>query len=84
MRESATYQEIVQEGRQERRQEGRIEEARSALRRLAIKQFGPPQPRDIASLEGINNLQQLDELFDRVLDGSLKTWSELLTAQRDK
>jgi predicted transposase YdaD len=55
MRESTTYQAILQEGRQE----GRIEEARKFLLRLGTKQFGPPAATAVTALERIQGSQQV-------------------------
>lgn len=76
MRESATYQAIVEEGRARGLVEGRAEEARAMLLRQGRKRFGPPDAHVLAMLDGINNRERLEELGERLLDVS--TWDELL------
>ncbi len=84
MKESATYQKILREGRVEGRAEGRVEGRveglvegeRRILRRLGTRQFGKPNPLIDAALDAISDLDRLEQLSDRVLD--VKTWEELL------
>jgi hypothetical protein len=76
MRESVTYQAIVEEGRVEGRVEGRAEEARAILVRMGRKRFGPPDGRTLAILESISRPEYLEELSERLLD--VTTWDELL------
>lgn len=71
MKESSTYQWIVEQGR--------IEEAHSILLRIGRKQFGEPSQSVVAELESIRDLARLEELTDRVLDVS--NWQELLNGQ---
>lgn len=68
MKESSTYQFILQEGREE--------EGRRMLIRLGTKRLGDPDPKILSRLEGITSLQQLEELADRLLE--VETWQELL------
>jgi hypothetical protein len=68
MRESVTYQAILQEGREE--------EARAILRRLGTKRFGPPSETARAVLEGISGIERLERLSERLLD--VESWEELL------
>jgi predicted transposase YdaD len=80
MKESSTYQAILEEGRQEGRTEGRAEgavaEAKKMLRRLGDQAFGPPDARTAAIIEGIDDLAHLEELLDRILSAS--GWQDLL------
>ncbi len=80
MKESATYQKILREGRVEGRAEGRVEGLvegeRRILRRLGTRQFGKPDPLIDAALDAITDLDRLEQLSDRVLE--VKTWEELL------
>jgi len=76
MKESTTYQEIVQEGREE----GRIAGAREILLDYGTKHLGAPTPSERASINAIHDLQQLKDLFARIDDGSVGTWSELLAS----
>jgi predicted transposase YdaD len=72
MKESVTYQKIVDEGRVE----GREEEARVLLLRLGRKRFGPPSPEAEAALAGITAIERLETLSERLLD--VENWEELL------
>ena len=72
MKESVTYQAIVEEGRQE----GRAEEARNILLRQGSVRFGPPSEAVLSTLAEINTLETLEILSIRVL--SVESWTELL------
>jgi predicted transposase YdaD len=89
MKESSTYQAILEEGRVEGRMEGRMEgrtegavaEAKKVLRLLGEEAFGPAEGRTITSIEEINDLAQLEELLKRLR--SATSWQELF-AQRTR
>jgi predicted transposase YdaD len=68
MKESSTYQAILDEGR--------AEGARKVLLRLGAKRFGPPDDRTRTAIEGITKLRRLERLAERSLDVS--SWEELL------
>ena len=70
MKESVTYQAIVEEGRQE--------EARRLLLRLGGVRFGSPSDAVKATVEGITTLETLEILSIRLL--SVESWTELLAA----
>jgi predicted transposase YdaD len=72
MKESVTYQAIVDEGRAE----GRITEARAILLRQGQKRFGPPTAEMRAALEAITSIERLELLAERLLD--VESWQELL------
>ncbi len=72
MRESTTYQAILEEGRAE----GRADEARRIVLRQGRLKFGPPDRRARAALERITDVEQLEQLTDRVLAAT--SWEELL------
>jgi hypothetical protein len=72
MKESSTYQAIVEEGRTE----GAIAEARKLLRRLGDKTLGPPDAPTAAALNGIADLERLETLCERV--SSATSWQQLL------
>jgi hypothetical protein len=72
MKESSTYQAILEEGRGE----GAIAEARKLLRSFGDDKFGPPDARIAASVRGIDDLARLEELCDRLK--TAKSWPELL------
>jgi predicted transposase YdaD len=74
MKESTTYQAIVEEGRQE----GRQVEARRMLLQLGEHRFGgPPGESERAALEAIASVEELERLILRLLD--VETWTELLS-----
>ena len=79
MKESTTYQAILEEGRTEGRAEGQsqgaIAEARKLLRLRGEESLGPADARITAAIERLNDLTQLDELFRRVR--SVGSWQEL-------
>jgi predicted transposase YdaD len=75
MKESSTYQAILEEGRAEGRIEGAVAEARKVLRRLGDKAFGPPDARTAAAIERLDDLAQLEELLDRL--GAATNWQAL-------
>ena len=88
MKESSTYQAILQEGLQKGQQEGRQEglrmglaegavvEARKLLRLLGERHFGPADFQTITALEGINDLARLEDLCTRL--PAIGSWQELL------
>ena len=81
MRDSSTYQAILDEGRVEGREEGRVEgraaEARALLVHLGTRRFGPPDARAQAVLEAVHDPEQLDRWCRQLLD--VESWQELLT-----
>jgi predicted transposase YdaD len=92
MKESATYQAIVEEGRALGIQEGKrlgIQEGRSgglregmkrSLELMATKRLGPPDAATSSALETVTELGQLERLLERLPDVS--TWQELLAGLR--
>ncbi|HTU89189.1 MAG TPA: hypothetical protein VMF69_03740 [Gemmataceae bacterium] len=84
MKESSTYQAILEEGRQEGRQKGLVEgrsegavaEAKKVLRLWGDDSFGAPNARTATAIERINDLAQLEDLLRRVR--SAASWQELL------
>jgi len=70
MRESTSYQLIVEEGE--------LKGERRALLLLGSQQFGEPPPNVLAVLNSIENVRTLEALLAKVLDVS--TWSELLAS----
>lgn len=79
MKESTTYQAILEEGRLEGRTEGQtqgaIAEARKLLRLRGEEAFGPADTPIIVAIEQLNDLRQLEELFKCV--SSVRSWQEL-------
>jgi hypothetical protein len=84
MKESSTYQAILEEGRVEGRAEGRTEgrtegavaEAKKVLRLLGDDVFGPPDSRTATALEQLDELAHLEELLKRFRTAG--SWQELL------
>jgi predicted transposase YdaD len=72
MRESVTYQAILEEGEAK----GAIAEARKLLLLLGRDRFGPPDRATRDALERIQDLQRLEELGVRLL--SAGSWQQLL------
>jgi len=70
MRESTTYQYILDEGR--------TEEARKILLRLGRQRFGAASRAVEATINGISDLARLERMSDRILQVS--SWAELLEA----
>lgn len=79
MRESTTYQAILQEGREEGTRQGRIAEARRILILQGSKRFGAPSAETLAFLERVNHLEAIEQLLALLLD--VESWAELLTAE---
>jgi hypothetical protein len=76
MKESSTYQAILEEGRREGQAEGAVAEAKKLLRVFGDRAFGPPNPTAAAAIERINDLTRLEELCDRLPTAG--SWRELL------
>ncbi len=72
MKESTTYQAILQEGATE----GAVQEARKLLVRLGTKRLGAPSARTQAALTKITDLGRLETLIDRL--GTVESWHALL------
>ena len=76
MKESVTYQSIVEEGEVKGRAEGKVEARQEVLLQLGRKQFGIPDPASETSLRGITDPDRLTRLIDALFDVS--SWEELL------
>jgi hypothetical protein len=80
MKESVTYQAIIEEGVEKGKALGKVEGAREELRKvlrlLGEDRFGAPDTRAAAVLERIDDLRQLEALVKRVL--TAQSWQELL------
>ncbi len=68
MRDSDTYLAILDEGREE--------QIKKDILRLAQKRFGPPDESLTARLNGITDLERLERLLDRLLEAT--GWQDLL------
>lgn len=78
MKESTTYQAILNEGMREGLAEGAVSEARKLLLRLGSKQLGRPSARTQAALDKINDLNRLETLIERI--GTAESWHRLLAS----
>jgi predicted transposase YdaD len=76
MRESSTYQYILDEGREEGRAQGALREAQKLLLRQGGRKFGKPEPAVEAAIQAIGDLDRLERMSDRLLD--VTTWQDLL------
>ena len=72
MRDSTTYQAILDEGRAE----GQTKEARKLLLLLGRRHIGEPDATVEAALQAITDLERLELLIERVLE--VASWQELL------
>ena len=70
MKESSTYQYILEEGR--------TEEARKILLRHGTRRFGIPDAPAQQAIENITSVEILETLIDRAAD--VESWSELPAA----
>ena len=76
MKESSTYQAILEEGRSEGQTEGAIAEAKKLLRLQGDAAFGPPDGQTATALDRLDDLAQLEDLFERIR--TAKNWKDLL------
>jgi predicted transposase YdaD len=76
MKESTTYQAILEEGEAKGKLEGKLEGERTILLHLASKKFGPPSKRTTRAIEAITSHERLSTLAERV--SFVSSWSELL------
>ncbi len=74
VKESSTYQAILEEGRSE----GSVTEARRLLLLLGTARFGPPDEPTRAAIQGMNSIELLEPLSIRLLNVS--SWNELLAS----
>jgi predicted transposase YdaD len=72
MKESSTYQAILEEGRTE----GAVAELKKMVRRLGDEAFGPPDSRAATAIERLDDLPRLEEMLNRVRTAG--GWPELL------
>jgi predicted transposase YdaD len=72
MRDSTTYQGILEEGRVEGRAEGSLR----VLLRLGRKRFGEPDAATLTQLQAITDLDRLDRMAERMMEAA--SWQELL------
>lgn len=80
MRESDTYQAILEEGREEGIkqgvEQGRMTTLKETLLRFGARRFGTPSPKVRERILGVQSLVELERLEDRY--DAVETWDELL------
>ena len=79
MKESSTYQAILEEGRIEGIAQGAVAEAKKVLRLQGEQAFGSPDAATAAAIERLDDLARLEGLLRRVLTAA--DWRELLAAE---
>lgn len=72
MRESSTYQAILEEGENQ----GVLKGERKALLVVGTRRFGPPDAQTWAAIEAIESIARLEQMTARLLD--VADWDELL------
>lgn len=72
MRDSVTYQAILDEGREE----GRIDEVKKLIVRLGRKRLGAPGENVTATLAALTDLERLERLHEHLTE--VQSWEELL------
>jgi hypothetical protein len=75
MRDSSTYQAILEEGREE----GRAEGERRLLLRIGAARFGQPDERIRSRIEAITDIEPIKRLAERLL--TVSSWDELLAEE---
>ncbi len=75
MRESDTYQAILEEGRMEGRVEGQLKEAVRALLLVGTPRFGEPDAAVVRRIENEARLEQLEEWLRHVTQ--VESWTDL-------
>ncbi|HTU21242.1 MAG TPA: hypothetical protein VMG10_24525 [Gemmataceae bacterium] len=76
MRDSTSYQAILDEGRAEGEIKGRAEEARRLLVLLGRKRLGGPDAAVEAAVHAIADVDRLELLIDRI--NEVASWQDLL------
>ncbi len=76
MKESTTYQAILEEGEEKGKREGALIEARKLVRLQGEDLFGVPNARSAAVIEDITDVTQLEQLSLRL--PRCNSWEELL------
>ncbi len=71
MKESVTYQAIIEEGEAK----GRLDEARRLVLRAGNRRLGPVTPGAQTLVDSLVTVEQLETLHDRVME--IESWDEL-------
>ncbi len=75
--ESSYYRLIIEEGEVK----GRLEEARRIILRLGQIRFGPPEDSVRQAIEGLKDLDRLEQLSDRLV--VVSSWAELMAESQE-
>jgi hypothetical protein len=70
MRDSDTYQAILEEGR--------LDEVKRMIFRQGERRFGPPSDQAKEAVNTLNDLERLRRMQDRLLEPNLPGWPKLL------
>ena len=76
MRESSAYEMILDEGRAEGLDRGRVLEARAIILRQGRKRFGSPAKRSTPLFKQCSGFERLERMTDRLNDAA--DWQDLL------
>jgi hypothetical protein len=72
MKDSATYEAILDKGKAEGEEAG----VRAAIRRIGTKRYGPPSLETEEALENVHDFEDLETLAERLLEA--ENWNELM------
>ncbi len=78
MKESVTYQAILEEGESIGLKKGELAQARRMVFRLGARRLGPPDARTRAAIESVSSLPRLERLLAQALQAD--DWSQLRKA----
>jgi predicted transposase YdaD len=76
MKESVTYQAILEEGIEKGQESGALNEGRRMLLLAGARRLGTPSVEVTETVERIRSRERLEQLVQRVFD--VETWEELL------
>ena len=79
MKESSSYQAILEEGYAQGEMRGEMKEAAKLLKKLGTRRFGPPDHSVLVAIEAITDLERIELLLERMLEAS--SWEELLVRE---
>ncbi|HET6251945.1 MAG TPA: hypothetical protein VFE47_29945 [Tepidisphaeraceae bacterium] len=77
MKESVTYQAILEEGEARGKVIGKTEGKRDTLVELGAKKFGPPDEETLKKISGVTDLNLLNTMLERLFEAS--SWEELVS-----
>jgi predicted transposase YdaD len=77
MKESTTYQMIIEEGEALGRAKGRVDEARALVLRLGQRRFGAPPQQMVEKLNSIQDLAVLESIAEQIVE--VQGWDQLLS-----